>query len=630
MKTGDYNPHFFNYGSLMIYLNLLVDKLHYFYLSTFTSEIQTLSDIKINSDTGWHWTISHPSFYYWNRILTVILGIGAIIATYYIAKVTFNIWIAIISALFLTVLPLHIRHSAYITTDIPMQFFVMCTILSSLLYVKSHKSYLFILSLICTGLAIATKYNAGIVYIIPLISLLLNAYKSKKIVIKDIFYLFTIPVITFVIVMPYAILDFTTFIQAILYEMHHYNVKGHHNATITPGLNHLLLQFQNIYQNIGLIPTIFTLIGLFSLIRKPLLIFILIFPIVYLFYMTGTKVSFHRNFLILYPFISILLGAGFYYTLVSISELIPKKFVKSINIFTALIVMLFLGSMLHNLFKSINLEHRPDTRTQSIDLLNDRKNIKQIIIAKELKYHQNDLKKLQTPYIVLPIETIANMQKPEKALYVIPIEIKNRFSESSKEQKQKQNIINEVKKNNDYFEIDGAQLYLDRNSINPGIMLVQRFPTIDNSPTLISLDTCSFDSNSTILSYLNYIKMIDGSLNTSEYKLSHGKYQFFFEAHKDASYNIKNKKIKIKNYDIDVSIRKDRGVLDKAVIVVNVYSDSTILSSSTISLSNEYTKYFFSFILKNNKNIRIGIKYIDNSTGNKPFIYIKNLGIEKL
>src|SRR5262245_5828184 len=32
MKTGDYNPHFFNYGSLTIYLNLFVDILHYFYL----------------------------------------------------------------------------------------------------------------------------------------------------------------------------------------------------------------------------------------------------------------------------------------------------------------------------------------------------------------------------------------------------------------------------------------------------------------------------------------------------------------------------------------------------------------------------------------------------------------------
>ena len=33
LKTGDYNPHFFKYGSLMIYFNLLIDQLYRIYLS---------------------------------------------------------------------------------------------------------------------------------------------------------------------------------------------------------------------------------------------------------------------------------------------------------------------------------------------------------------------------------------------------------------------------------------------------------------------------------------------------------------------------------------------------------------------------------------------------------------------
>src|SRR5210317_1349261 len=84
MKTGDYNPHFFNYGSLMIYLNLLVDKLHYLYLTTQTSELGSLNDIKIGVDTGWRFTISNPSFYYWNRILTAFLGTGTVLVTFFI------------------------------------------------------------------------------------------------------------------------------------------------------------------------------------------------------------------------------------------------------------------------------------------------------------------------------------------------------------------------------------------------------------------------------------------------------------------------------------------------------------------------------------------------------------------
>ena len=66
MKTGDYNPHFFKYGSLMIYLNLLVDQLYRIYLSL-AGGLASVANIRIEADTGWHWTISHPSFYFWNR-----------------------------------------------------------------------------------------------------------------------------------------------------------------------------------------------------------------------------------------------------------------------------------------------------------------------------------------------------------------------------------------------------------------------------------------------------------------------------------------------------------------------------------------------------------------------------------
>ena len=73
LKTGDYNPHFFKYGSLMIYLNLLIDQLYRIYLSL-TGDLASVANIRIEADTGWHWTISHPGFYFWNRFLTADNG----------------------------------------------------------------------------------------------------------------------------------------------------------------------------------------------------------------------------------------------------------------------------------------------------------------------------------------------------------------------------------------------------------------------------------------------------------------------------------------------------------------------------------------------------------------------------
>ena len=77
MKTGDYNPHFFKYGSLMLYLNLLVDQLYRIYLSL-TGAWEGVEAIRIEADTGWHWTISHPGFYFWNRFLTAIMGTATV------------------------------------------------------------------------------------------------------------------------------------------------------------------------------------------------------------------------------------------------------------------------------------------------------------------------------------------------------------------------------------------------------------------------------------------------------------------------------------------------------------------------------------------------------------------------
>ena len=117
LKTGDYNPHFFLYGSLMIYLHLIVDKLHALYLSL-TGALQGVEDIHIG--TAWHWAISHPSFYFWNRFLTATMGTATVFVTYLIGKAIGNAWGGLVSAIFLAVLPVHIAHSGFVTVDAPV------------------------------------------------------------------------------------------------------------------------------------------------------------------------------------------------------------------------------------------------------------------------------------------------------------------------------------------------------------------------------------------------------------------------------------------------------------------------------------------------------------------------------
>ena len=178
LKTGDYNPHFFKYGSLMIYLNLLIDQLYRIYLSL-TGDLASVANIRIEADTGWHWTISHPGFYFWNRFLTATMGTATVFVTYFISKSICNRWTGIISALFLSVLPIHIVHSGFVTMDVPVALFVSLVALFSILFTNHKKPIYFLWSLICVGLAIATKYNSGLAILLPIASLIYLSYRDK-------------------------------------------------------------------------------------------------------------------------------------------------------------------------------------------------------------------------------------------------------------------------------------------------------------------------------------------------------------------------------------------------------------------------------------------------------------------
>ena len=88
IKSGDPNPHFFRYGSLLIYACVLADFVYYFFaddLSLSSSlHLDSISDVVTNADTNWPWTISHPQFYVADRFLIVLFGVGTVAVTYMI------------------------------------------------------------------------------------------------------------------------------------------------------------------------------------------------------------------------------------------------------------------------------------------------------------------------------------------------------------------------------------------------------------------------------------------------------------------------------------------------------------------------------------------------------------------
>ncbi len=58
------------------------------------------------------------------RIVTVLMGVGSVAATYWAGAVLFAPAVGVIAALILCIAPLHVQHSHFATVDVPSTLFV--------------------------------------------------------------------------------------------------------------------------------------------------------------------------------------------------------------------------------------------------------------------------------------------------------------------------------------------------------------------------------------------------------------------------------------------------------------------------------------------------------------------------
>lgn len=486
MKTGDFNPHFFHYGSLLIYLNLIVDVIHYLFLmSQPYNTITSPNDIKIFTDTNWNWTISHPEFYHWNRIVTVIFATLSIVLIYKITKVlTKNKWVALVSTFFLSILQIHINYSIWVTNDVPLSFFILLVIYFLLLFLESGEEKYFYYSLIGSGLGITTKYNGGVVLVMPLIALLISHFKKGRIVNKRMWLsIIFIPALVFIIVMPYAVIDLPHFLTDVGFEIRNYKVLGPF-AKVTPGFPHFFLQLKNFYINLGLPSVIVSLIGIYGIFKREngLLRFTFIYPVVYMYFMCNTKMSYQRNFVQMYPFIAILFGLGVLY-LYKIFNKLPLNFKvkkEKFSLYTVilLISLILLPKAIYAVNLAIDVHNFKDSRTRVIDVLNKMDDVNLVVFAKELRVHEYDLRRLKKKYEVIPLLEMSNENfNGKKVVYVVPQELIAFFPERCyKELFKCRKFLMSINRNEILKKIDGFPLRLDIYSISPGIFILKDIP----------------------------------------------------------------------------------------------------------------------------------------------------------
>jgi len=142
---GDWNPHFFNYGTLYLYLVGIPAVL-----------------LGIARDPS-----SLAPLYLLGRSITALLGIASVPLLYLAVKGESK-RLAAISAMLLAVLPLHVINSHYATVDVAATFWLVLAFLLTLRGARRPGVPTGLITGLAVGLAAATKYNAGL-FLLPAI-----------------------------------------------------------------------------------------------------------------------------------------------------------------------------------------------------------------------------------------------------------------------------------------------------------------------------------------------------------------------------------------------------------------------------------------------------------------------------
>ncbi|MCZ6594628.1 MAG: glycosyltransferase family 39 protein [Bacteroidetes bacterium] len=127
------------------------------------------------------------TFHFIGRLICVVMGTATIQILYLAIKNLYNRKVAILSALFLAFMFIHVRNSHYSTVDIPVTFFIVTAFYFMTRIIKENKSRHYILAGVFSSLAIATKYNVVFIVVTLLLAIVFANKREKKVSLKQLF-----------------------------------------------------------------------------------------------------------------------------------------------------------------------------------------------------------------------------------------------------------------------------------------------------------------------------------------------------------------------------------------------------------------------------------------------------------
>ena len=487
MQTGTLDPDFFNYGSVTIYLCLIEDVFHYFYLmgqpDAAPASLTSLDVIRTRFETDWFWTISHPTFYFWNRCLVAFLGTASVVIVCLLGRRVAGRWGGVAAAAFLAGLEFHVEQSALVTVDVPASFFVLLAAWLTVRFMDRERPALLVGAMAACGVAVSTKYNAALALSIPLLALLGSSGRLSIGHRRGLWIaLLIVPVLGFLAGTPYALLDLPRFLDGAGGELRHYRILGHGNDTVTQGWPHLMVQLTYLGDNLGVAGAAVALVGMIAMLSTRIGWLLILYPMLHVLFMSETRVSFHRNLIVVYPFAAVAFGAG----AALLWRRLREQGEKRVRLrFAAPAVVVVIASLLvvgmsRTLASSWDAGMTPETRTTAMRRVESlagsegqdaRDGRDRIGIAEELLVHESDLRRLDGRAEVRPYLDLICHPEPYRFI-VLPDSFAGllaRFAPAADVMSAAGSARLGVKERIG----EGSPTYLDRYSVNPAVRILE-------------------------------------------------------------------------------------------------------------------------------------------------------------
>ena len=210
--TGDLNPHFFIYPTLLMYVLFIFYGIFYV-LGHLVQFFPTADDfLRL-------YLLSPHIFYMLARMVSVLFGTATIWACYKLTAKYANSAAARIAAIFMAVCFLPVRDSHFVITDIPLTFFMTLALALTLKYLDSRRMQDLLWASALTGIAASIKYNAFFLALPIAAAYFMTEKPQISRVFRDALSCALLMVAAFFVGSPFVFLDFGSASKEILHQL---------------------------------------------------------------------------------------------------------------------------------------------------------------------------------------------------------------------------------------------------------------------------------------------------------------------------------------------------------------------------------------------------------------------------